>query len=843
MQSGLSFLQKRGREQLAAVEEQGFCCHAFTISSDKCGSCYTNARAKAGSYCAKASTCAGCGGTWCDGKQKAEAVDTSGLLKGISYGPSPLLHPGSLPTDDFFCDAAKAQWGPRGRGDLRIMAAMGANAVRLYGNDPRMNHDDFLDYAETLGLSVVPGISDAPYVAEEHACVRTGMFICNSTVKRAYAQNLEKGFLKHENGQVSYHPALKYVIVINEPDLKLPNLAAPSLFAKGIASAIDGMLDAEKEANVAGPKPNFTATFSFSRCDACSKFADHPGIAQMWMLRDAMTNPSNYGLSPNNDLASFYQTRFTNSFNTGNPSWEIRKLFLDLYEQEFPNTPVFIGEYHNPGNQNSEVDLKNILAISKASPLMLGVSFFEWQNRGDEAGHTIFGIFDAQEGGEDLGGSPNPEEALFGSTFEVTAVPCLTPVREGETGKTIPEQITAAYGGKGLDYKNLCQPNAETIVVSEHGFQQIQGLSNATSMRQFIYRTTIRFGADVGEVNDVPESLAQKYVDPSMTFQSLKLDLATHPRWAFWMAESACVADRHSTTSIVGNALSYVCGLGQVDCAKSVPAECKTNIWSTASYVFGWHFKKILIAGGEVPDPFKVCSFGGAAQFSTPKMLKLSESERSDVPRTCIVPVDSVMPVSRRVQVTAQGFREIANTNTTDMKMFINRVVRHMGGSLHHRSDSWRYAATFGSGVPDDIAKKYMEIGQQSWKQGWSELIDEIREHPEWTDFESQAACVYEPEASKEEIGKTLEQVCGSGVWDCSGIPPDCQSPLENKAAFAFGSYFKALAKKEGKLPDPLTKCHFDNTAVFISMAIAKKYVAASLTSLSTHCLVPMQAS
>merc|ERR1719419_239949 len=85
--------------------------------------------------------------------------------QGISYGISP--DQGEVESDDFFNDPAMAQWGCPGRGDLRIMAKMGANMVRLYGNDPRWSHKAFLDEAGKLGLGIIPGISDWPYLQSD----------------------------------------------------------------------------------------------------------------------------------------------------------------------------------------------------------------------------------------------------------------------------------------------------------------------------------------------------------------------------------------------------------------------------------------------------------------------------------------------------------------------------------------------------------------------------------------------------------------------------------------------------------------------------------------------------
>lgn len=57
---------------------------------------------------------------------------------------------------DYFCDAAEPIWG--GRGDLEIIASLGANVVRLYGNDPTLEHQKFLDHAQSLNLEVIPGM-------------------------------------------------------------------------------------------------------------------------------------------------------------------------------------------------------------------------------------------------------------------------------------------------------------------------------------------------------------------------------------------------------------------------------------------------------------------------------------------------------------------------------------------------------------------------------------------------------------------------------------------------------------------------------------------------------------
>ena len=70
----------------------------------------------------------------------------------------PIKHPGGMMSDDDFMSAnTSAFWGTHshgfpgpGRKDLEIMRSLGANTVRLYGNDPALDHSAFLDEAALL---------------------------------------------------------------------------------------------------------------------------------------------------------------------------------------------------------------------------------------------------------------------------------------------------------------------------------------------------------------------------------------------------------------------------------------------------------------------------------------------------------------------------------------------------------------------------------------------------------------------------------------------------------------------------------------------------------------------
>jgi len=333
-------------------------------------------------------------GEWVAGVQ-------SEILKAISYAPVPLKSPRDplrgkpLPDDDFMSSDTSALWGPKGRHDLRTIRALGANGVRLYGNDPSLNHKEFLDEAMAQGLRAITGISDYPYTQMGGNCLTTKLN-CYSQVKKAYLENLRNGFL--DNKTRRYHPALRTVILINEPDLKFQPVMSPEVFCKPLVSAFDAVIDAEREMGVVGPAPNFTVTFSFGICRGCPVHGESPAVGQMAALLLAMKDPSTVGYAARNNLWSVYKARWENSVNTANPAkgpGGFKDLFLDVYQRVFRSVPVFIGEYHAPDQVDQEQDLNDILSLAgNNSTLLAGISFFEFQVRYDKGGDEMrFGMF------------------------------------------------------------------------------------------------------------------------------------------------------------------------------------------------------------------------------------------------------------------------------------------------------------------------------------------------------------------------------------------------------------------------------------------------------------------
>merc|ERR1719343_463158 len=97
-----------------------------------------------------------------------------------------------------------------------------------------------------------------------------------------------------------------------------------------------------------------------------------------------MQHPEKVGYRAHNDVWAAFKARFINSFNTASAAADLPSLFLDDYNTWFPETPVFIGEYHNPWAVDLRRDLEIALDLALDDSTMLqGISFFEYQVRQD----------------------------------------------------------------------------------------------------------------------------------------------------------------------------------------------------------------------------------------------------------------------------------------------------------------------------------------------------------------------------------------------------------------------------------------------------------------------------
>lgn len=585
-------------------------------------------------------------------------------MKGVSYGPVPIKQLGD---DDFFSSNAAFVWGSRGRDDLGLMKMLGISMVRLYGNNPEKDHMSFLDRAHSLGIGVVPGFSEYPYKGDTYPdppgnCMKTG-YNCFTQIKAQYKSMLTNGFTVETGDDKVYHPGLRSVILINEPDYKLPGLTEPLKFTKALVSAFDAVLDAEKEFGVKNPQLKFTVTFAFGICDQCRSYKEIekkygtknlPGICQMLDLRSAMYDPSVVGYTARNDLKAAYDARWENSFNTANEAPDIEPFILDYYDELFPDTPVFIGEYHKPGIQQAK-DFKAILDIARNDTdkngrknKLLGISFFEWDVRTDKGGAEMeFGMWAT--------GNYTIDTINFGDEGGAHDVKCLVPAMDKVSGETMPEVIRAAYGGAGVpdgDYSMLCQPNPSSVKINAEGFQLIQAQNSTKRMAEFIARVVMHMGGVVKD-DAALTGFAAKYSTPNSTrllrssgtslastFAALASTLASNkPSFARWDANAKCTADRQASDITLGSAIGFACGkLGGIfDCAQ-VPDECSQSIFQKADYIFSIYYSSMASA-----SPLTSCDFGGAGIFASSEIYESNSRSgcvicEMDPIRKCVVP-------------------------------------------------------------------------------------------------------------------------------------------------------------------------------------------------------------
>jgi len=436
-------------------------------------------------------------------------IETTAVLPtfiGMGYNPDAHKSKANPPCDDFMSAWSEPLWGPSTRNDLKVIKDMGAEAVRTYGIGSHIDHTKFLDHAHELGLKVMPGFADYPYLRLGSSCnsqketswmktdcIRGNGHNCYDVIKANYKEMLKRGYtVKNEtDGKLYYHPAILTITVINECELKLQYNAAEGLgqnanHAKVVVTATDGILDAEKELDIQGPKPMLTATASYALCPNCkSVHARFPGLSSrtpaMAFMADyylAFKDPKGYvGYRPKNDLMGMYTSRWVNSFNTPRPADALcvneNRVLKSYTASPLGKVPIYIGEFHSstlsaPRWGKDIEKVKNIIndkdggACGKDGNPLKGANLFEyqvsyWKGAGSEGGTGMkYGFWGL--GWKKIGHTHPDKHSIGYSKFDVY---CLCPAYTGgrcasRSADTKSAQIIKALGGKWPEDKVLC---------------------------------------------------------------------------------------------------------------------------------------------------------------------------------------------------------------------------------------------------------------------------------------------------------------------------------------------------------------------------------------------------
>eukprot|EP00928_Gymnodinium_smaydae_P035415 TRINITY_DN24929_c0_g4_i1.p1 TRINITY_DN24929_c0_g4~~TRINITY_DN24929_c0_g4_i1.p1 ORF type:complete len:962 (+),score=149.67 TRINITY_DN24929_c0_g4_i1:88-2886(+) len=658
------------------------------------------------------------------------------LWKGMCYTPLPRkgfvtdgIKSGNF-QDDYMSEDATPLWGRIGRDDLSTIRDMGANKVRMYGNNPDNDHRSFLDAAGANGLTVVAGISNFPYSQMKGNCNELDNN-CFNVIKQSYAENLKKGFAV--GGR--YHPALDHLIVINEPELILGNGGSPAAdkayatkpdyWVKGVISAIDGILQAEQEHGITGYLIPLTPTVTFGPCNFCIGQSQNasdvkntrPALGQMLQLADGLLNPKKYGYEPKSNLTDFYYTRLLMSCNTNNLAEEVKAMFLDYYEKEFPHMPLVFEEYHSWraadkngrwGYAAQKKDLTTMLNYASKSKVLKGFNFFEFQVSFDKMEDTytesffgIFGLGDYSIMDMDFFHHWTSVRCLQNIEFNNTRIP--TVVNGTVTNKThaigwlpdsdgISRAVIESFGGRGIDASKFCRPDPEKVPLTAVGYSSVRslGASCPAAMIIFISRLVNHLGG-MAIHNFGLTHFAQRYCEEGASVTSRRLaaavsrsdvhdfnqlieELRRMPGWAFWSPYPTCVSSRSVDATSLGRMIDQLCfeRVKFFDCIH-IPPKCRSNLNFQADYVVSTYFDELRTVYTD-PNPIEHCYFNGSAFYAS---STYQYENASFMDPECVVSKDPYM-----TPLTDEGYAAVIRSRGAESNaIFIQRVLFSLLGN------------------------------------------------------------------------------------------------------------------------------------------------------------------
>lgn len=427
---------------------------------------------------------------------------------GIGYSAVPTkMKNWGISCDDFMSEWSEAIWGKSGRDDLQVIKDMGIDTVRTYGLGSHLDHGRFLDHASEVGLKVIVGFPDYIFLGTGSDCgmrakglpadcVRQNGADCFHAVREHFSHMLRNGYtVRTEGNVVQYHPAISGITIANEIEYKLQanlkqEFGQDGLHAKVLASAFDGLLSAEADMGIVGPRPFVTATVSYARCPKCKSVNQgFPGLTAKTpfvpFVADqllAFSKPQEFvAYDPRNNLQCAYTQRWVNSFNTPRPAAALCET-EDRALQSYMNTPladvpVYIGEFHG-GNLDPNAFGQDIMKVKqmvlnkdagkkgncrKTSNPLVGFSIFEYQMsywKGDDAegGSALrYGLWGL---GDDV--VSETQASTDSAEYKQSDVYCLFPavshgLRAQNGQSTNADSVIKALGGHGPSKSILCQ--------------------------------------------------------------------------------------------------------------------------------------------------------------------------------------------------------------------------------------------------------------------------------------------------------------------------------------------------------------------------------------------------
>jgi len=396
-------------------------------------------------------------------------------LRGITYAPLPCTSEGcgnhGLPSTDFLQAGYQAQWGLEGRDDLGVMAKLGANAVRTYhalGLKVHKDHGGFLDYAQSLGLQVLPGFH-TQLANEPTECPD---FDCFETWKAATLHGFKTGFKQGDE----WHPSIGALTLLNEPDYFE---GAPKCNGRGQAcglkaalSALDGVLAAERELGIANvSRVKLTVAWSFGLRTSIDGKVSGPGIYGFQNIVAGIQDPSLAGYHPRSsaeELAEAFRTRWVHCVNTNSPWDFVRENIGSAYDQFLP-TPWFIGEYGASQQPEAIIrnDLMDMQREAEAGGAFMGVAFHQFQTAYWKGGSGMsFGIFALQD--EKVTETAWISDRVA-NIWRAWPVHCLTPELpfQGSRGRRA-QAVASAWGGVVDVSSYLCSPQRRLEETQSH---------------------------------------------------------------------------------------------------------------------------------------------------------------------------------------------------------------------------------------------------------------------------------------------------------------------------------------------------------------------------------------